>query len=518
MSSSGRALPALALLLLATACAPTYTGSARAPAGPPPLDDNGRCDDPRFLQNNGGRAAPGTDEADCQLHGGGIDERYEGFRGPLARNGRCDDPDFANSTRQGERGTDLYDCSRYGAGLTAEAVARLPRPPANYDPRTGQAYPTQPSYTPPVYGPAPSRPYYPPPVYGPPPPAYYPPYDSGYWSRDYYEGERRRYNRKYNFNGRCDDPRYETSHGGNAEEGTDEFDCLLYGNGLKGRYVGKEGDLARNGVCDDPRFAVTTGRARAYRDDFDCSRYGQGLKNFYPRGKTPPPVVVTNPAPPQPPAVQPPTVQPPPAPPQPGERPRLFDRVFDPVEGREPAGERQRDRRRREAEGVPQTHPRFPGSAPAEAPVIVPTEPPPAQSAPVEAAPPADPGPAIEAERARAEMERQQREQMQEQQRQAQEEARREAQERQRLRAEQAAQEYERQRAQAEQAAREHEALQERQQRELAARQAEADAARAAARAQAEAERAAREQARQEQEEARRSQRQENPDAQKVEP
>lgn len=34
-------------------------------------------------------------------------------------------------------------------------------------------------------------------------------------------------------NGRCDDARYETSHGGRAQAGTDEYDCRRYGNGLK---------------------------------------------------------------------------------------------------------------------------------------------------------------------------------------------------------------------------------------------------------------------------------------------
>ncbi|HEY0838446.1 MAG TPA: hypothetical protein VGE72_31350 [Azospirillum sp.] len=37
----------------------------------------------------------------------------------------------------------------------------------------------------------------------------------------------------YAFNGRCDDPRYNTSGGGRAEAGTDEFDCSRYGDGLK---------------------------------------------------------------------------------------------------------------------------------------------------------------------------------------------------------------------------------------------------------------------------------------------
>ncbi len=37
----------------------------------------------------------------------------------------------------------------------------------------------------------------------------------------------------YARNGRCDDPRYNTSHGGNADPGTDEYDCSRYGGGLK---------------------------------------------------------------------------------------------------------------------------------------------------------------------------------------------------------------------------------------------------------------------------------------------
>lgn len=37
----------------------------------------------------------------------------------------------------------------------------------------------------------------------------------------------------YAYNGRCDDPRYNTSGGGRAEAGTDEFDCSRHGDGLK---------------------------------------------------------------------------------------------------------------------------------------------------------------------------------------------------------------------------------------------------------------------------------------------
>jgi len=48
-------------------------------------------------------------------------------------------------------------------------------------------------------------------------------------------GRTRRFN-PYSGNGRCDDPRYETSNGGRAAPGTDEYDCSRHGNGLKGRY------------------------------------------------------------------------------------------------------------------------------------------------------------------------------------------------------------------------------------------------------------------------------------------
>jgi hypothetical protein len=37
----------------------------------------------------------------------------------------------------------------------------------------------------------------------------------------------------YARNGQCDDRRYNTSHGGKAEPGTDEYDCSRYGGGLK---------------------------------------------------------------------------------------------------------------------------------------------------------------------------------------------------------------------------------------------------------------------------------------------
>lgn len=38
---------------------------------------------------------------------------------------------------------------------------------------------------------------------------------------------------RYARNGRCDDPRYNTSNGGRAEAGTDDYDCSRYGQGLK---------------------------------------------------------------------------------------------------------------------------------------------------------------------------------------------------------------------------------------------------------------------------------------------
>lgn len=38
---------------------------------------------------------------------------------------------------------------------------------------------------------------------------------------------------RYARNGRCDDPRYNTSNGGHAEAGTDDYDCSRYGEGLK---------------------------------------------------------------------------------------------------------------------------------------------------------------------------------------------------------------------------------------------------------------------------------------------
>ncbi|MBP2290330.1 hypothetical protein [Azospirillum rugosum] len=38
---------------------------------------------------------------------------------------------------------------------------------------------------------------------------------------------------QYARNGQCDDPRYNTSNGGRAEAGTDDYDCSRYGNGVK---------------------------------------------------------------------------------------------------------------------------------------------------------------------------------------------------------------------------------------------------------------------------------------------
>ncbi|MBP2230682.1 hypothetical protein J2847_003987 [Azospirillum agricola] len=38
---------------------------------------------------------------------------------------------------------------------------------------------------------------------------------------------------RYARNGRCDDPRYNTSNGGRAEAGTDDYDCSRYGDGVK---------------------------------------------------------------------------------------------------------------------------------------------------------------------------------------------------------------------------------------------------------------------------------------------
>lgn len=38
---------------------------------------------------------------------------------------------------------------------------------------------------------------------------------------------------QYANNGQCDDPRYNTSNGGRAEAGTDDYDCSRYGNGIK---------------------------------------------------------------------------------------------------------------------------------------------------------------------------------------------------------------------------------------------------------------------------------------------
>lgn len=52
-------------------------------------------------------------------------------------------------------------------------------------------------------------------------------YNSGYDARD------RRGGGPYAHNGRCDDPAYNTSNGGRASRGSDDFDCSRYGEGLK---------------------------------------------------------------------------------------------------------------------------------------------------------------------------------------------------------------------------------------------------------------------------------------------
>jgi hypothetical protein len=82
-----------------------------------------------------------------------------------------------------------------------------------------------------------------PPVYSRPQPRGYAPYPDRYYGRSggydpfYRPGARRGgYGNPYRDNGRCDDARYESSNGGRARPGTDEFDCSRYGNGLKGRY------------------------------------------------------------------------------------------------------------------------------------------------------------------------------------------------------------------------------------------------------------------------------------------
>lgn len=89
----------------------------------------------------------------------------------------------------------------------------------------------------------------------------------------------------YRRNGRCDDERYETSNGGKAAPGTDEYDCSRYGDGMKDEYARQRArasrdndkDLQHNNTCDDPRYATTTGRAARGADEFDCSRYGGGM-------------------------------------------------------------------------------------------------------------------------------------------------------------------------------------------------------------------------------------------------
>jgi hypothetical protein len=75
-------------------------------------------------------------------------------------------------------------------------------------------------------------------------------------------------------NGRCDDARYETSHGGRARAGTDEYDCSRYGNGLKRgadrHYGGRDyghgyGDYGYR----DPGYRDPGYRDYGYRDDDD---------------------------------------------------------------------------------------------------------------------------------------------------------------------------------------------------------------------------------------------------------
>lgn len=56
------------------------------------------------------------------------------------------------------------------------------------------------------------------------------------WGHDGYRARSYPYGALYRGNGRCDDPRYETSNGGRARPGTDEYDCSRHGDGLKGRY------------------------------------------------------------------------------------------------------------------------------------------------------------------------------------------------------------------------------------------------------------------------------------------
>lgn len=93
-------------------------------------------------------------------------------------------------------------------------------------------------------------------------------------------------------NGRCDDPRYETSNRGRAEPGTDEYDCSRWGHGLKGFHSSRSRKdasgvrrwnlHAENGRCEDPRYETSNGGwAEPGTDEYDCSRYGHGLKKAY---------------------------------------------------------------------------------------------------------------------------------------------------------------------------------------------------------------------------------------------
>jgi len=89
-------------------------------------------------------------------------------------------------------------------------------------------------------------------------------------------------------NGRCDDERYETSNGGKAPPGADEYDCSRYGNGMKGRAAkearqeaGAGKRWSKNGVCEDERYKEGRGYAPAGADEYDCSRVGGGLRRRY---------------------------------------------------------------------------------------------------------------------------------------------------------------------------------------------------------------------------------------------
>jgi hypothetical protein len=76
-------------------------------------------------------------------------------------------------------------------------------------------------------------------------------------------------------NGRCDDRRYETSNGGRAEPGTDEYDCSRYGNGLKGSYAGGYG-RSRYGRHDPYDRYGGYGYGHGSRDDRWDRRWDDG--------------------------------------------------------------------------------------------------------------------------------------------------------------------------------------------------------------------------------------------------